>query len=202
MAAQVVDAATRNLRPHGGVPPSCTDRVELLGASGYPALINRRHELATASGLHVARIEHLLSRYGSLSNELLGLIAADPSLAEPLSGADDYLRVEALYAVTHEGALHIDDILTRRTRISIEAWDRGIAAARDVAEIVAGPLGWDGLRTKRELAHYEARVAAERDSQQQPDDATADAARMGAEDVRQGAAPGDAPSPLKAVPNN
>src|SRR5207302_6740215 len=89
-----------------------------------------------------------------------------------------------LYAVTHEGALHLDDILTRRTRISIESWDRGIAAARDIAAVVQGPLGWDAATTQRELAHYEARVEAERDSQRQPDDATADAARMGAEDVR------------------
>jgi glycerol-3-phosphate dehydrogenase len=161
--------------------------VELLGASGYPALVNRRRELAARSGLHVARIEHLLGRYGSLTGRLLDLVAADAALAEPLTGADDYLAVEALYAVTHEGALHLDDILTRRTRISIEAWDRGLAAARDVAEVVAGPLGWDAGAKERELAHYGARVAAERDSQEQPDDATADAARMGAEDVRQGA---------------
>jgi glycerol-3-phosphate dehydrogenase len=202
MAAQVIDAVARNLEERGSVPPSCTDQVELLGASGYPAVYNRRHELAARSGLHVARIEHLLSRYGSLTSELLGLIESDRSLAEPLTGADDYLAVEALYAVTHEGALHLDDILTRRTRISIEAWDRGIAAARDIAEVVAGPLGWDAATRSRELAHYEARVAAERDSQEQPDDATADAARMGAEDVRQGAGPERRPGPeLAAAPD-
>ena len=32
--------------------------------------------------------------------------------------------------MTHEGARHLDDVLTRRTRISIEAWDR-VAAERD-----------------------------------------------------------------------
>jgi glycerol-3-phosphate dehydrogenase len=188
MAKDVVDYVARNLEERGNVP-SCTHRLELLGAPGYPALINRRHELARASGLHVARIEHLLGRYGSLTADLLALIDSEPDLAQPLSGADDYLAVEALYAATHEGALHLDDILTRRTRISIEAWDRGLAAARDVAAVVAGPLGWDSAATEREIAHYEARVAAERDSQRQPDDATADAARMGAEDVRTGSEP-------------
>jgi glycerol-3-phosphate dehydrogenase len=183
MAKDAVDAAVRNLE-HPHEVPSCTDTVELLGAPGYKALVNRRHDLAAASGLHVARIEHLLGRYGSMIDDLLALLREDPSLAEPLSGADDYLRVEALYAATHEGALHLDDILTRRTRISIEAWDRGIAAAGDVAEVVAEPLGWDRATVERELAHYAARVEAERDSQRQPDDATADAARMGAEDVR------------------
>jgi glycerol-3-phosphate dehydrogenase len=183
MAKDAVDAAARNLeQPHD--VPSCTESVELVGASGYRALYNRRHDLATASGLHVARVEHLLGRYGALIDELLELLANDASLAEPLAGADDYLKVEALYAATHEGALHLDDILTRRTRISIESWDRGLAASQDVADVVSGALGWDAAARERELAHYAARVEAERDSQRQPDDATADAARMGAEDVR------------------
>ena len=183
MAKDAVDAAARNL-DHRNHVASCTESVELLGASGYRALLNRRHELAQRSGLHVARIEHLLGRYGALIEEVLEPLARDRSLGEPLAGADDYLKLEALYAVTHEGALHLDDILTRRTRISIEAWDRGLAAAQDVAALVAGPLGWSAQATQRELAHYAARVEAERDSQRQPDDATADAARMGADEVR------------------
>ena len=45
-------------------------------------------------------------------------------------------------------------------------------------------LGWDTDRVDREIEHYRLRVAAERESQRMPDDATADAARMGAADVR------------------
>lgn len=45
-------------------------------------------------------------------------------------------------------------------------------------------LGWDQAATDREIEHYEARVSAGRESQTQPDDRTADAARMGAADVR------------------
>lgn len=60
---------------------------------------------------------------------MLELIRANPELAEPLPGADDYLLAEVVYAVTHEGARHLDDVLTRRTRASIESWDRGVAAA-------------------------------------------------------------------------
>ena len=95
--------------------------------------------------------------------------------------------MEAKYAVTHEGALHLDDILARRTRISIDTWDRGDAAAQEVAELVAPVLGWDAAAVDREVTHYRSRVAAERESQQMPDDQTADAARLGAEDVRVGA---------------
>jgi glycerol-3-phosphate dehydrogenase len=198
MGKDAIDAAVRNLEERQGVP-SCTDRIELLGASGFPALFNRRHEIAEQSGLHVARVEHLLGRYGTLIGDLLALIAADRSLAEPLDGADDYLAVEAHYAASHEGALHLDDLLTRRTRISIETWDRGVAAAEHISRVVAGPLGWDETTRKRELEHYRARIAAERDSQDQPDDATADAARMGAPDVRlAGAGGAAAAAPLEA----
>jgi glycerol-3-phosphate dehydrogenase len=181
MAKDAVDEAGRGLDER--VPESPTDRLPLVGADGYQALYNQRHLLARRSGLHVARIEHLLGRYGTLIQELLDLIAEDPSLADPLSGAEDYLRAEILYAVTHEGARHLDDVLARRTRISIETWDRGVSSARPAAELIAGPLGWDAAQIANEVEHYELRVKAERDSQEQADDETADAARMGAPEI-------------------
>src|SRR5690606_27127218 len=162
------------------VSPSCTDRVPLVGAEGYQALWNARHRLARSSGLHVARIEHLLRRYRSLIDEVLALIAEDPSLGKPLNGADDYLRAEIVYAATHEGARHLDDVLARRTRISIETFHRGVGVAQEVAELIAGPLEWDTDQIKREVDYYTQRVEAERASQEQEDDRAADAIRRGA----------------------
>jgi glycerol-3-phosphate dehydrogenase len=181
MAADAVDEAARTMDAR--VPESCTDSIPLTGADGYRALWNQRRALAATVGIHVARVEHLLNRYGSNIHELLAMIGAEPSLATPLPGADDYLAVEARYAVTHEGALHLDDVLTRRTRISIEAWDRGVAAAPTAAGLMAGVLGWDEEQGKREVELYLARVAAERDSQTKPDDYAAEAARLEAPDV-------------------
>jgi glycerol-3-phosphate dehydrogenase len=181
MAADAVDEAARSLDVR--VPESCTAQVPLVGAEGYRALWNQRHALAASADVHVARIEHLLNRYGSCIHELLAMLRDEPSLAAPLPGADDYLRVEALYAVTHEGARHLDDVLARRTRISIEAWDRGVAAAPVVAGLMAGPLNWDSDTEQREVEHYLARVQAERDSQTKPDDTEAEAARLGAPDI-------------------
>ena len=120
--------------------------------------------------------------------DLLALIRERPELGQTLRGATSYLKAEAYYAVTAEGALHLDDILTRRTRISIETQDRGEAAAQEIAEILAPLLGWSEADTARSVQHYRARVAAERHSQDQPDDHTADAARLGVPDVRLGAA--------------
>jgi glycerol-3-phosphate dehydrogenase len=181
MARDAVDASVYGLAR--SVPPSCTEKVPLLGAEGYPALWNRRRVLAEESGLHVARVEHLLGRYGSLVREVLDLIETDPTLGAAVEGADDYLRAELLYAASHEGARHLEDVLTRRTRISIETFDRGIAAAPVAAELMAGVLGWTEEQTKKEVDNYRLRVEAERASQEQPDDETADAARLGAPDV-------------------
>jgi len=181
MAADAVDEAARTMDAR--VPDSCTDQIPLTGAEGYRALWNQRRALAVSAGVHVARVEHMLNRYGSNVHDLLAILRADPSLAEPLPGADDYLQVEALYAVTHEGARHLEDVLARRTRISIEAWDRGAAAADPVARIMAKELGWDEEQTVREIEHYRTRVQAERDSQTKLDDTTADAARLGAPDI-------------------
>jgi glycerol-3-phosphate dehydrogenase len=184
MAEDVIDAVAHNLPQR--VPPSVTARTPLLGAEGYHALWNRRRRLAEESGLHVSRIEHLLGRYGSLTTEVLDLLAGRPELGERVDGADTYLKVEAVYAASHEGAVHLDDLLTRRTRTSIETFDRGLAAARCVAPLMGEVLGWDEDDIAAELAHYEARVEAERESQRMPDDRTADAARMGAADLRVG----------------
>jgi glycerol-3-phosphate dehydrogenase len=182
MARDAIDAVARGL--DRSVAPSATDVTELVGAPGFRALWNGRERLAAASGLHVARIEHLLSRFGSRIHDLLEEVAADPALGRPLPGADDYLAVEARYAASHEGALHLEDVLTRRTRISIETFDRGLAAAEPAARLMAGVLGWSEEDVAREVEHYRGRVAAERRSQEQADDHTADLERTAAPDVR------------------
>lgn len=181
MAKDAVDEAVHGLDLR--VAECVTEDVPLLGAEGYHALWNARARMAARTGIHVARVEHLLNRYGTLVEELLEMIAADPGLGEPLGGAEDYLRAEVVYAASHEGARHLEDVLTRRTRISIETFDRGTRSARECAELMAPVLGWDKDQIEREVEYYEKRVEAERESQRQPDDQTADAARLGAPDI-------------------
>ncbi|MDI2098630.1 glycerol-3-phosphate dehydrogenase/oxidase [Ruicaihuangia caeni] len=181
MAKDAIDEAAAAL--DGNIPPSCTQDIGLLGAEGYRAAWNKRAKIARAFGVHTARIEHLLNRHGVLTDELLDLIRARPELAEPLPGADDYLQAEVVYAATHEGALHLDDVLARRTHVSIEAWDRGVSAAPIAARLMGETLGWDAARIDREIEHYLKRVAAERASQEQPDDESADRVRLSAPDI-------------------
>ncbi|WP_119728490.1 glycerol-3-phosphate dehydrogenase/oxidase [Thermomonospora amylolytica] len=181
MAKDAIDAVAHGL--DGKIAESCTDRIALVGGEGFQAMWNARHRLAAKSGLHVARIEHLLQRYGTLIDDLLLLIAERPDLGKPLTGADDYLRAEIVYAASHEGARHLNDVLTRRTRISIETWDRGVGVAEEAAELLAPVLGWSRQQIDREVEYYRKRVEAERDSQTQEGDQEADARRRGAPEI-------------------
>jgi glycerol-3-phosphate dehydrogenase len=181
MAKDAVDAAVAALP---GVPESRTAHLPVVGARRWDAVRGAAARLAAESGLPEDAVERLLHRHGDRIGEVLGLVRADPALGRPLSGAPTYLAAEVVQAVTAEGALHLDDVLTRRTRVSIETEHRGVESAPEVAALMAGPLRWDAERTAREVEHYAARVAAERESQRMPDDSTADAARLGAPDVR------------------
>lgn len=182
MAADAVDAAREDLG--AGVPESVTAHIPLVGAEGYQALVNQLDALSRRHDLPTWRVTHLLDRYGSLVEDLFELMADRPELAEPLAGAEEYLAVEVVYAARAEGALHLNDVLTRRTRISIETLDRGLEAAEPAARLMAAELGWDEERTSSEVAHYLRRVQAEIESQQMTDDERADAERTEAIDIR------------------
>jgi glycerol-3-phosphate dehydrogenase len=182
MAADAIDAASQYVPAR--VAPSITEKVQLLGADGYFALINQSEHVGALQGLHPYRVRHLLDRYGSLISELLAMAADRRDLLDPIAAAPLYLKVEAAYAAAAEGALHLEDILARRMRISIEYPHRGVDCAREVAEVVAPMLGWSEADIKREVDIYTARVEAEVLSQTRPDDASADALRSGAPEAR------------------
>ncbi|PXW30024.1 glycerol-3-phosphate dehydrogenase [Nocardia sp. 348MFTsu5.1] len=182
MAADAVDAITDFIPVR--VAPSITAKVPLIGADGYHALINQCDQLGQRHGLHPYRIRRLLNRYGSLIDDVLAYAKKDASLLEPLTSAPQYLRVEVVYAVVSEAALHLEDILARRTRIAIEYPDRGVNCAAEVADLVAPLLDWDAEQTEFEVETYLARVAAEVASQRQPDDESADALRAAAPESR------------------
>ena len=182
MAYDAVDEAAQDIPAR--VSPSITEKVPLLGADGYFALVNQTVQLADEYGLHPYRVKHLLDRYGSLIDEVMALAADRPELRQPIEAAPSYLKVEAVYAAAAEGALHLDDVLARRTRISIEYPHRGADCAEEVAGLMAGVLGWDQAETSREVRTYQARVDAEICSQTQPDDASADALRVAAPEPR------------------
>ena len=100
MAVDAVDAAVRVAGDHR-TPRSATRHLRLVGSDG----IDPRE----------AEVDHLTGRYGTESDSVRSLVAADPSLGEPLVRGLAYLRAEAVFAVRHEMALTLDDVLARRT---------------------------------------------------------------------------------------
>jgi glycerol-3-phosphate dehydrogenase len=182
MARDAVDAAAEDLG--GRLAPCVTDQTPLVGADGYRALANAAESRAAELGIPVWRYRRLLDRYGSEVGDVVAAGVERPELLRPVPGADDYLMAELHRAATHEGALHLDDLLARRTRISIETEHRGVDSAQAVAELVGPVLGWDDAQVGREVESYRSRVAAERASQEESHDGAAISRRLTAVDSR------------------
>jgi glycerol-3-phosphate dehydrogenase len=159
MARDVVDAAVADFDRE--VPGSVTDQVPLLGADGLAAVQPAVGRLAEDYGVPRAAVEHLLGRYGTLAAEVLELVKGDAALGQPLAPGHPYLRAEVAYAVSHEGALHVEDVLMRRTRLVIESADSGATVAADVAALMGRPLGWSRRRRAAETRRYLDLVEAE-----------------------------------------
>lgn len=157
--------------------PCITHEIPLLGAVGEGAMRRRMPALAERFGWSEMMVDHLLHRYGSLMDELLELIEEDPSLAEPLTKAPAYLRAEIAYACTHEGVLHMEDLMMRRTRLIYEVERKGMNALPEIAAIAAERLGWDSKREEEEITSYRKQAEAEEAAAQKPDDAAAAQAR-------------------------
>jgi glycerol-3-phosphate dehydrogenase len=187
MAEDVVDAATPFVvgardasADEYSVRPSRTHETPIIGAprNDWPATDHHVAQMSNRHGVSAEQVRRLLGRYGTLVDEVLSA-----GSHELLPGTDDYLEAEVVYATTHEGARHVEDVLTRRTRMSIETWSRGVDAAPRVAALMGAILGWDAKRREAEITHYEKRVAAERASHDAVDDAAADALRRVAGDI-------------------
>ena len=175
MAADAVDHALGEAlaRAH----PSATARLPLVGAAGYRALAARAGAIARERGWTLARVTHLLDRYGDELPALLDSIDDDPSLGRPLGEAPAFLRAEVAWAVTHEGAAHLDDVLLRRVRLDIEHRDRGLGAAAEVLAVMAPLLGWSEAEVEAERTAYAERVAQIAAAEEDTSDAEA-AARL------------------------
>lgn len=182
MAADAVDFALG--RSHAKRRPSITHKTPLLGAVGLDAVRAQAPAVARRFGWTIERVHALLDRYGSNLDALLALVEADPLLASPLVAEPRYTRAEVAFACTHEGALHLEDVLTTRVRLNSEHRDRGASAIHEVAAIMGSVLGWDPGRTASEKASYAARIAAELDAEHQFTDAAASRARTAAPDLR------------------
>lgn len=159
MGRDVIDLAINELRKLS--PESVTEKLPLVGADGYFALVQQSERIAEESGLDLETVTHLLNRYGSMISEILELIVSQPGLAKKLHKDLPYIKAEIYYAASHEGAQTVDDVISRRTRIAFEALNHGAELADDVAGIIAPVLGWSAKNRRESVAAYEDLVERE-----------------------------------------
>lgn len=132
--------------------------VRLRGADGYDGVDD--------GDLGAGVTDHLVGRYGSEASVVLAMARQDPDLAQPLVPGLPYLRAEARFAVEHEMARTVDDVLARRTRARLLARDASADAAEAVAGVMASVLGWSAEEQAHQAATYRESVTAEREASQ------------------------------------
>ena len=152
----MTDLVQKNLAAGWGVhaQSECRTREPLEGAQIEPARVG---------GVDVTEGKHLLDAYGGDVTWVLAYAEENPILGECIVPGLPYLMAEVLYAVQHEMALTLCDVLIRRTHVIYETWDGGGGPARAVAELRAPRLGWDEVEIERQVAAYDAQVALTRD---------------------------------------
>lgn len=137
-----------------------TSRVQ-LGANGSRREGDARVRVAGARlGVDPVTCSALHHRHGDLATAVLAACHAEPDGLEPLVPGLPYVRGEVRWAVRHELARTVDDVLQRRTRVSLRhAAAGGGAAIRYVAAVLDEELGID---RDQQVADYLAAVDAER----------------------------------------
>ena len=166
MAAEIVDIAVRALgRPR--LRASRTERLPLPGGdlAGVDAEIVAAAPVVAetwrAAGLvpddaDAARrvAARIVGAHGSRWRELWALAGREPALAAPVVTGLPYVGAELRWAVEHEMALTLADLLVRRVPLAFETRDHGRAAAVTASAVVAGALGWSEERRRHEIEAY------------------------------------------------
>ncbi|MEW6641979.1 MAG: glycerol-3-phosphate dehydrogenase/oxidase [Pseudomonadota bacterium] len=150
MAEQTVDAAQKVV----GRSARCrTTKSYLLGAAGYDA-----QAIVASGGLQA----HLGERYGTEARFVSDILQADPSRLAPIVEGLAYSEAEVVYAVRHEMAGSVDDVLSRRTRARLMARDASARAAVRVGAILKSELGLSDQIVVQQVGDYVASVAREK----------------------------------------
>jgi len=159
MAKDVVD---RVVERDGRRARCRTDEIGLSGSRPLAELLEQAAEAAAALGLPAEVATSLVRQAGPQAQDVLSLVAADPTLGEVLSPAAPHLLAEVVHAARHEGATTLEDVFTRRLRLSLRARDAGLPAAPAAAGALAAETGQDERWATAQVAAYADAVRRER----------------------------------------
>jgi glycerol-3-phosphate dehydrogenase len=155
MAAEVVDRAARELRFRDGRHRSeatRTDEEALPG--GETADFAQFRERGLELGVATESVDHLIRHYGTEAAGIYNLGLGERRLLRRLVPPHPAVEAEVVHAVRRELAQTVEDVMVRRTHLYYETPDRGVPAARRVAELMARERGWDEARVEEEAARY------------------------------------------------
>jgi glycerol-3-phosphate dehydrogenase len=150
VAARSVARIAARLGNEGGGAAAATVRAVAGGEIEDVAKFLGRAEDERVPGLDAASFRHLLRAHGRGVEAVTGLVAADPALGRRLHAASPVVGAEIVHAARAEMALHLDDVLLRRTALHL-ARPLGRAALDAAAALAARELGWDAARTAAEI---------------------------------------------------
>jgi glycerol-3-phosphate dehydrogenase len=157
MARDAVDVA---LEGAASRPASATADLALLGALPATRLERLAEELASGTGLEGSVTRPLVDRHGAQAYDVVTL-GRELDQLRPLGADTPHLEAEVTWAVRHELALSLDDVLSRRMRLAMRLPDRGASIALRVAALMGAELGWDAARQAAEVAAYLAQARRE-----------------------------------------
>jgi glycerol-3-phosphate dehydrogenase len=154
MAADVVDEVERRLGRRPTRSPTSSSPLPGGALQSVEAEIARARTVVGDDDVAL----RLVHAYGRAWPTVWTRAAAMPEGVARLVPGLPYLMGEMAYAVEHELACTLGDLLIRRTRIAFETRDHGLAIAPAVADVVAPLLGWDAVRQSSEVKRLQAEV--------------------------------------------
>ena len=97
---------------------------------------------------------HLASKFGTAAEKVLALGSENAALLDPILEARPAIKAEVVYAVRHEMAATIEDVLARRIGMQLYSWRDAIQAAPVVGSLMAKELRWTSSFTRAEITDY------------------------------------------------
>jgi glycerol-3-phosphate dehydrogenase len=133
MAEDTVDAVVRQLGEPSKARRCVTKSLALHGATtkGKDPVANAHPQA------------RLVGRYGTDASDVIALADGHPDLLQPVIPGLPYTGAELRYAAREEMAQTLTDVLSRRTRASIQQARPTMSAAQRLAELIAPDMGWD-----------------------------------------------------------
>lgn len=130
-----------------------TTGMPIGGGKDFPSSSTARArwiatQAARAEGIGTDQVDRLLNRYGTRATSVIDVLSGQPST--PLATDPQLTRAEIAYFATHEDAVHLADVVLRRTNL---AFVGGVTheMLAEIADVLQEALGWTGEERDAEI---------------------------------------------------